>query len=435
VNYQAIVAPITNIRNHPNADRLNLGTAAGFQVVISKDMEENTLGIFFPSDGQLSFEMCRENNLHRHVELNIDPKAKAGFFDDNRRIRAQKLRGEISEGFWVELDVLKWTGISIDKLKSGNLIDELNSKPICNKYYTPATMRMMGQGKGKNSKRGFRPESFPYFKEHWHTNKLRMMIGHISEGAILSISEKVHGTSARTGRMIQRKKLNWSKRLWNNTIGKLGLQFNDETWRYVSGSRKVVLDPKKTEELGFYSGKKFRSIIHQKISNTGLHKGETIFYEIVGYDDTGGLIMKAHTLTDKEMIQHYGNRMPYTYGCQSEECKVLVYRITQASSDGCITELSWNQMTNRCNQLGFEPVPQLAKPFIYDGYRMKLFEFCEELSQGNSTLDDSHIREGVVVRVEDIGIDTHYKYKSYWFADLEGIQKNSDDYVDIEEIS
>lgn len=36
--YEAIITPIVNIRNHPNADRLNLGTAAGHQVIVSKDM-------------------------------------------------------------------------------------------------------------------------------------------------------------------------------------------------------------------------------------------------------------------------------------------------------------------------------------------------------------------------------------------------------------
>jgi len=72
MSYEAIVAPIVNVREHPNADRLNLSTAAGHNVVISKDTEEGTLGIFFPSDGELGHEMCYENNLYRHTEYNKD---------------------------------------------------------------------------------------------------------------------------------------------------------------------------------------------------------------------------------------------------------------------------------------------------------------------------------------------------------------------------
>ena len=39
--YQAIITKIENIRLHPNADRLNLTTIFGDQVVIGKDIEEN----------------------------------------------------------------------------------------------------------------------------------------------------------------------------------------------------------------------------------------------------------------------------------------------------------------------------------------------------------------------------------------------------------
>jgi len=54
---------------------------------------------------------------------------------------------------------------------------------------------------------------------------------------------------------------------------------------------------------------------------------------------------------------------------------------------------------------------------------------------GASTLDDTHIREGVVVRVEKAnGTIKAYKHKSNEFKILEGIMKTSDDYVDAEEI-
>lgn len=57
---------------------------------------------------------------------------------------------------------------------------------------------------------------------------------------------------------------------------------------------------------------------------------------------------------------------------------------------------------------------------------------------GDSTFDTKHIREGVVCRIEHPEIPVSIqalKYKSFWFCELEGVKKNDDTYVDIEEIS
>lgn len=434
MSYEAVIAPITNLRPIEKADRLVAGTVAGYQVVTSKDTVEGTVGVFFQEGGQVSLEYARANNLHRHGDLNED-KSKTGLFDDNRRIRAQRLRGAISEGFWAGLSTLEFTGVDVSKLKVGFTFDELNKIPICNKYYTKATRQAMAGG-GKTSKKGFKPSSIPDFKEHYDTKQLRLMIGNISKNSIISISEKVHGTSGRTGYLPQIRKLNWFQKLVNKTIGKLGLSFDTEKYIYISGTRKVVLDPKKSIDAGFYSGKKFRITAHNKIKAAGLFQGETIFYELVGFDEEGGYIMTPHGIEDKKLKKQYGDRMCYTYGCLPGETKILVYRITRTTPDGHVTELPWFQMVDRCEKLGLQPVPLLEGPFIYDGDQEALRMTCERLSQGPSILDKGHIREGVVVRVEaPNGSTVGYKYKSFWFAELEGISKNTETYIDMEEIS
>lgn len=433
MSYSAIIAPIQNLRPIEKADRLLAGTVAGFQVITSIDTVEGTVGVFFQEGGQLSLEYAKANNLHRHAELN-ENKDKTGLFDDNRRIRAQRLRGSISEGFWAELSTLKFTGANLEKLKVGDTFEELNKVPICNKYYTKATRNAMS-GNGKTSKKGFKPNSIPTFKEHWDTKQLRFMIGNIPKNSIVSVSEKCHGTSGRTGYLSLHKNLNLFQKLWNRTIGKLGLSFEEEKYIYISGTRKVVLDPKRTIDTGYYSGKKFRINIHNKIKEAGLFKGETIFYEIVGYDEENQSIMPSHGITDKALKKKYGGRMTYAYGCLLGEYKVLVYRITRTTPDGHTLDLPWYQMVDRCEKLGLQPVPLLEGPFIYDGDVEALRMRCDSLSQGSSTLDASHIREGVVVRVEAPGGSTiGYKWKGYWFAELEGISKNSEDFVDPEEV-
>lgn len=433
MSYEAVIAPITNLQPIEKADRLVAGTVAGFQVVTSKDTVEGTVGVFFQEGGQVSSEYARANNLHRHGDLNND-KSKTGLFDDNRRIRVQRLRGAISEGFWTELSTLEFTGVDVSKLKVGFTFDELNKIPICNKYYTKATRQAMA--KGKASKKGFKPLSIPTFLEHYDTKQLRLMIGNIPENSVITISEKVHGSSGRTGLLQQVKHLNHFKKIWNKTIGRLGLKFEESKYIYISGTRKVVLDPKKAIDTGYYSGKKFRITAHNKIKEAGLFQGETIFYELVGYDEEGGFIMPPHGIEDKKLKKTYGDRMCYTYGCLPGEHKILVYRITRTTPDGHVTELPWFQMIDRCEKLGLQPVPLLEGPFIYDGNQEALRATCERLSQGSSTLDKGHIREGVVVRVEaPNGSTVGYKYKSFWFAELEGISKNSSEYVDPEEVA
>lgn len=432
--YEAIITPLINLRQHPNADRLLLANAAGYQVVVGKDTQEGILGAFFPCDGQLSHAFCSVNNLYRHADLNFNPKAKTGFFDDNRRVRAQKFRGEISEGFWIELNKLAFTGQDLSTLKENTLFTKLNEVLICSKYYTKATMQaMVGKKKTRRSKKGFNPDSIPSFAEHWDTKQLRMMISHIPEDAILYLSAKCHGTSGRTGHLVQEKNLNWFQRFWNKSIGKLGLAFKDHKWIIVSGTRRVVLDPFKTDQRGYYSGTTFRSQVHQKFVALKTPRNITWYYEIVGFDDNKKPIMPPHPIEDPNLKKIYGDTMIYRYGCLPGQHKVLVYRITIATDEGRIFDLPVQQIKQLCKYYGLETVPYLEGPFQFPG-KEALVRKCKALSDGPDPIDSTHIREGIVIRVEAEHI-TDYKYKGDTFSILEGIAKNSDFFVDTEEIS
>ena len=65
--YQAIVSKMV-VRPHPNADRLQLGDFRGYQVVVGPDVKTGDLGIYFPTDGQLSEEYCSANYLIRRKD-------------------------------------------------------------------------------------------------------------------------------------------------------------------------------------------------------------------------------------------------------------------------------------------------------------------------------------------------------------------------------
>ena len=94
-----------------------------------------------------------------------------------------------------------------------------------------------------------------------------------------------------TARKLSRK-AKWLKFLKNVNTPTFELRptSSKEEWEYVTGSRRVVIDPN-TEYQGFYNGDPFREQIHQKIKDIGLQKGEVIYYEIVGFTDQNGPIM------------------------------------------------------------------------------------------------------------------------------------------------
>ena len=116
--------------------------------------------------------------------------------------------------------------------------------------------------------------------------------------------------------------------------------------------------------------------------------------------------------------------------------------MTMVNDDGYTVELSWPQVKRRAAQLGLSTVPELTHPLVIPqginagSAQEYLNEQVEPLLEGYSTLDENHIREGVCVRIEAPDGDTKVlKAKSFTFGVLEGFIKDSDDYVDTEEIS
>lgn len=186
--YEAMIVRLMNVRPHPKADRLQLATLEGYQVIIGLNHKEGELGVFYPTDGKLSHAHLMANNLYK-----INPETGEegnGFFESNRRVKSIGLRGERSDGYWESVQALTWTGYDLGKLKEGDEFSTLNGKKICSKYYTKATKEAI-EGRKKIRKRNYYESGM--FIKHFDTKELRKNIRRIPENAIIYISEKQHG--------------------------------------------------------------------------------------------------------------------------------------------------------------------------------------------------------------------------------------------------
>jgi hypothetical protein len=429
MSYKAIVTRLSNVRPHPNADRVKLATCHGNQVVIGLDSEEGHWGVYFPSDGQLSHEFCHANNLYREASMNKFPEEKGGMFDANRRVRAQRFRGEISDGFWVPLHnfgFIQVTGLDVE----GFEFDEWKGVPICSKYINPATVKIARENQGKKTRTA---KTSVMFKEHFDTGHFGKNIHEYQVGQHIIVTEKLHGTSGRIGHVQVDRDLNWIEKL----AKRLGVKIQETEWKYLNGTRRVVL-----EET---SGTQFHDpTIRDKAFNLfkgNLRKGETVYFEIVGYESTGAPIMPpvdTKGLGDKNFTKIYGDRMYYSYGCEPTQSDVYVYRMTFANEDGQTIDYAWEDVVKRCNEIGVKTVPYIST-FTLNELRVinhprleddrDLYEYfgntITQMGSGASILDSKHIKEGVCVRIEGGINNKTFKFKSFEFKVLEGIVKDS----------
>lgn len=189
--YKAKAIVVNDIRPHPNADKLNLVYYGSEVFVVGKDLKVGEVVVLFPSDGQLSHEFCKNNNLYRDASKNKD-QLKSGFFENSRRVRVQPFRGVKSMGFLAGVSMFSYLGKV--SLSAGDEFDTINGQEICRKYYTPKTLAAMSKIQQKKIK------NIEYLlKEHLETDKWAYSKPIIETPTLVTITEKVHGTSARTG--------------------------------------------------------------------------------------------------------------------------------------------------------------------------------------------------------------------------------------------
>ena len=426
--YCAYVTTIHNLRKHSNADKLQCATIFGNNVIVDMSYAEGQKVIYFPVDGQLSLEFAEENNLVRKKDA--EGNNIGGYLDPNKRnITALKLRGEQSDGLILPIEVLsKYTDIT--QLMDGEQITVLNGIEICKKYIPVSKKRYKSNVTSKTRKTKAKSKekiTYPYFVEHIDTAQLAYNQSAFKPGDTCYITLKMHGTSARTMNAVE-----VTKRRANPILKKVFKVPDKETrnYNFVSGTRRTTL---KNYDGGYYGSNQFREKYHTFFKDK-LPKGVEVFYEIVGWINENTTIMgrcSNKLIKDKAFSNQYGNETIFSYGCDVGENDCYVYRMSMTNEDGYAVEIPWEQVQIECEKMGVKCVPTFEK-FTYTTWE-DLITRVEKYYDGADPIGKSHVREGIVVRIDNRPSFTAYKHKNFSFKCLEGIIKDNADAPDMEE--
>lgn len=436
-NYSATVVRITNVRPHkdPLVERLSITNIFGNNVVVGKDTKVGDFGLFFPLESQIGLEFAQANDLIRRKDPAGTGKSVGGMFDENRRVRAQKFKGEESQGFFIPIDSLEVFAkannihpMDVSNIFEGEEFEKLTAAGrewIVSQKYVP---RHPNKNTAVNPPRGRKvPKESKIiadqFRFHSNTAQLGKNIHKLNPTDLIAITWKMHGTSAIAGNVLVKKKLNWLEKL----AKRFGVPVVETKYDMVYSSRRVIQNEFEEDRQQYY-GYSIYTEVGKKNFEGKLQAGETVYYEIVGFTKDGGYIQKG-----------------FDYGCSAEgllvttdvqinprpQNKIYVYRITRTAPDGTVLELSWSQVKERCKQIGVETVPE-----VWYGVAYELLPLTDWPDNILSFLKENFVRdqdsqfclnkvpeEGICVRKEGLEIEV-FKLKSFRF--LEGETKALD---------
>lgn len=415
INYCATVVEVNKLVPIEKADKIQSAIILGNSVIVSKELQSGTKGLYFPLECQIAEGFLSKHNLLREKERNADV-SKAGFFELNGRVRAVSLRGHKSEGFFIPLEGLHEAYNQIKSLEVGTDFDYLNDECICRKYVVKSKESNGGSVSKANKKavNQFTRLVDNQFHLHVDTIHAKKNFDKISPNDIISITDKWHGTSAVFSNVLTNRQLKWYEKL----LLKLGVRIETAEYGNVYSSRKVVKNQYINNEAtnGFY-GSDIWSMVNDEIKGV-IPKGTSVYGEIVGYITGSGKAIQGG----------------YNYGCQPNTYKFLVYRVTNTTIDGHVTEYSWGQIKEFCAKYGLEHV----KEFYY-GYAKDLYKYVPlinfEYESWNETvlnllIDDFNLEqecnynkgmpaEGIVIRADKLYLCEPMKLKSFKFLKRE----------------
>lgn len=431
VNYLAKVVDIKEFTKHPNpkVERMKIAHIGGYGICVGIN-EQPGLYVYFPTLSQINENLLAYCNLYRDKELNRNPEEKTGFFEKNGRVKAIRLQGFPSEGFLLPYEqlqswVLSEVNVNLPIFEDGTEFNEVEHDNktfwVCKKYIVPEPTPSLGGGrKNRRTKivKRFDKLREDQFRFHYDTILIKKEPNVISPDNLISITEKVHGTSGISAYVLCHKKLSLKEK-----IAKWLTKESFDKYDYIYASRSVIKNQYYNSQVtnGYYNcdvWEKADSYLRKY-----LVKGMTYYYEIVGYLPNGGYIQKGYD---------YGCIPPESEYVEGLNFKVYIYRITTTNVEGIVHEWSAREVQQWCKFKGLRPVTELYYGYARDLYPQlnpedhwsenflnclandKKF-YMEELSP---SCNNKVPHEGIVIKKED-GIPHAWKLKCFAFLGKE----------------
>lgn len=417
-NYLATICKLGVMVPIEDSDHLMMTVVNGFTMVVSNDMHEGDIVVYFPVETRICDEFLAANNLfctgeyqrnsnsfevhnllaaaiseaeqgntEEAKELNNKAKALCGFFDKKGRVRIIKLRGVYSEGFIAGVSALE--KYLPDELKNvdweslvGTSFNTIDDNLLCWKYVPMIKVNNNpsgGQSRFKHSMKKLKrfdriiPGMFAF---HYDTVMLNNCIDRFKPDDVVTITVKVHGSSGIFGNILINRKLT----VWDKVKRFFGCNIPTTEYGEVYSSRRVIKNQYINQDVstGFYSTDIWGEV-NKKISPY-IEKGMTVYGEIAGYEPgSDKMIQKNHD-----------------YGCKPGQWQFMPYRIHKRNEDGSEKEydvLEVNEWTVHLIDEHPEVVPSIMPMNVL--YHGKLRDLYPDLPI------DEHWHENLLERMKN----------------------------------
>ena len=347
------VEKVVEVKRHPNADKLDIATVLGWNVIVGRDtVTEGSLGIFVPIDSIIPHELANEWGI-------------ANYLKRGNRVRTVKLRGVYSQGLFVTTDMINNTS-AIPAGKMLTVGEDIKDILGITKYEPPKK----GMPRGMRYRATMTPRrSTPYFPRYTNISHLQNYPYALNDDDYVVVHEKRHGTNFRFGwvKDVDRATIKVRvQRAWHRFKKRMGWKHNTvlaEGLKLHVGSHNVIRDQKLSDDNDIY----WRAANRLQKTCAYFPSNYVFFCEISGPAVQSG----------------------FDYGCHGNDFIVECMDIFDAEKQKYLPNIMVEQI---CSMVGIPTVPELCHG-PWGSVKQVINDFRDGTAVGAE-----HVREGVVIK-------------------------------------
>ena len=288
-NSVCFVAKINEIKPIPGADNIEQGVIGGWNCIIKKgEYKVDDLVVVATTDAVIPVELSDAMNVTNYLRK-------------GQRVRTVKLRGVYSECLIIPFSKLLLPKTFINNVMEGTDMMELLG---ITKWEPPVTQIQLASGKK------IRYQNNPAFTVYYKFPNAKNVNGMFTEGDIVEITRKLHGTNARYG-IVKKLKLSF----WDKCKKFFGLADKWVDYEYVYGSHNVE---KGSDSQGFYSTDVWRTVADK-------YQIKDKLWHLIKVLDAGGQDVGSGIIIYGEI---YGPGIQKNYDYKLKELEFAMFDIT-----------------------------------------------------------------------------------------------------------